>query len=72
MSNHVFISYARADASDFEPAYKEVTEHFATTWESSAGVQTFGNTIANLIEQVWEEGAKLEMTKEIAGIKRGK
>ncbi len=52
------------EASVFEPVYKKVTEYFAKTWEAAAGVHTFGNAVASLIEQGIEEGAKLDMTKE--------
>ncbi|MBQ0734259.1 isocitrate lyase/phosphoenolpyruvate mutase family protein [Aquimarina celericrescens] len=51
-------------ASEFEPAYDTVLGHFAKIWESSAGIQTLGMAVANLIDLGVEEGSKFEMTKD--------
>ncbi|MGB5820625.1 MAG: isocitrate lyase family protein [Saonia sp.] len=47
----------------FEPAYNEILTHFAKTWELAAGVQTFGDAVASLMEFAMEEGGKFEMSK---------
>ncbi len=52
------------NAYEFEPAYNEISAHFAKTWESAAVVRTFGEAVAQLMLSGKEEGAKFEMSRQ--------
>lgn len=49
------------DASQFEPAYDQVSAEFVKYWEASAGVTTFRCAVANHIEECRKEGDEFEM-----------
>lgn len=56
------LSTDKADV--FEPAYHKISEQFATAWEAAAGVKTYGEAVAELLEAANAAGPDSKMTKQ--------
>ncbi len=52
------------EAEVFEPAYHKISENFASVWEQAAGVKTYGEAVAELMETVSYDGAHDKMSRQ--------
>ncbi len=55
-------SFRQSKASEIEPTLDKVTTHFLDIWQKEAGLKTFGQAVADVMEFHIDEGSQFDMT----------